>query len=159
VEDLRIETRYGLIFIPSGSFGLITDLNAAKAALKNLYDHLSDDGILVFEAETIHAASKHIGIWRGSAWPREDGQIILANFLDLPFADIICSTICKYELISENHVSTTEFETLKIRLYGPKDLIAMLHSVGFKNVRMIKAFDESAIPDELDEVIVYECKK
>lgn len=40
VEDFKRPEKYNLIFIPSGSFCLITELATVKAALKILYDHL-----------------------------------------------------------------------------------------------------------------------
>ena len=49
VEDLAKTEQYGLIFIPSGSFGHIIDLDTVKKSLKVLYEHLSEDSILVFE--------------------------------------------------------------------------------------------------------------
>src|SRR5262245_34854390 len=52
VAELNIQKKYKLIFIPSGSFGLITDENEAKNALKIFYDLLENGGKLVFEAET-----------------------------------------------------------------------------------------------------------
>ncbi len=41
VEDLERPEQYNLIFIPSGSFCLIIDPDAVKAALKVFYDHLT----------------------------------------------------------------------------------------------------------------------
>jgi SAM-dependent methyltransferase len=159
VEELKKPERYNLIFIPSGSFGLIIDLEETLAALKTFYDHLSDDGILVFEAETLKAKLKQSDIWRASVWLREDGKMIIANFLDLPLSDDIMTSIAKYELIDNNHIIQTEIETYKIRLYDPEQLTQMLTDVGFSNVRTIKAFDKYGIPDENDESIVYECTK
>ena len=52
VEDLKRPEKYSLIYIPSGSFCLIIDIEAIKSAIKTFYDHLSDDGVLLFEGET-----------------------------------------------------------------------------------------------------------
>ena len=65
VEDLKRPEKYNLIFIPSGSFGHIIDLNSVKTALKLLYDHLNNDGILLFEAESSKSVPTQLGIWRG----------------------------------------------------------------------------------------------
>jgi len=159
VGDLKTQKRYELIFIPSGSFGLLIDLDAAKAALKTLYEHLNDDGVLVVEAETLKSVPNQLGIWRASAFSREDGKRIIANFLDLPLTDHVGPTICKYELIDGNQVIQTEIEEFKVRLYDPEHLIEMLKCVGFSYVRTMKAFNMSVAPDENDEVIVYECRK
>jgi SAM-dependent methyltransferase len=55
-EDLAVAKKYNLIFIPCGSFGLITDLEIAKLALKKFYNHLNQNGILLFEGETLKSA-------------------------------------------------------------------------------------------------------
>lgn len=52
VEDLNRTQRYNLIFIPSGSFGHLINYDSVKKSLQVLYDHLNDDGVLLFEAET-----------------------------------------------------------------------------------------------------------
>ncbi|MCK4946045.1 MAG: class I SAM-dependent methyltransferase [Alphaproteobacteria bacterium] len=159
VENLEKLERYSLIFIPSGSFGLIIDLNSARTAIRTFYDHLKDDGILVFEAETLNSASEQVGIWRASVWLKEDGKTIIANFLDLPLADNVSPALCKYELIDDHQIVSTEIENFKVRLYNPEDMIRMIKSVGFREVRMIKAFDRSAAPSENDKSVIYECLK
>jgi SAM-dependent methyltransferase len=55
VEDLKRPEKYNLIFIPSGSFCLIIDPASVISSLKTLYHHLRDDGILLFEGETLKA--------------------------------------------------------------------------------------------------------
>lgn len=159
IEEIKIPEKYQLIFIPSGTFNLILDIQQAKKALKKLYDSLTNDGILVFEAEMFRTASTRPGIWRGTAWTREDGKIVLANFLDLALQNNIGATICRYELIDDNTIIKTEIENFKLRFYDPDKLFAILSEVGFTEIKMIKAFDHSKQPESNDEVVVYECKK
>jgi hypothetical protein len=158
-KRLKIQDNYQLIFIPSGSFGLITDLQEAKNALKIFYELLVNGGTLVFEAETLKAVPAQLGIWRGSMYSREDGKSILANFFDLPMQDNIRSTICRYELVDSNAIIKTEIERLKVRLYESNNLSKMLTAVGFKAIKMIKVFNREEQPDKDDEVVIYECRK
>lgn len=157
VEDLRRPEKYNLIFIPSGSFCLIIDTAVVKAALKTFYDHLSDDGILLFEAETLKAVPP-LEIWRGSVWHKSNGQMIMLSQL-ATMKDNICNSIGKYELVDNNTIAHTEIEELKVRIYDQDSLAELLKGCGFKNIRTIKAFDNTAIPEENDESIVYECRK
>ncbi len=156
VEDLKRPEQYNLIFIPSGSFGLIIDPGAVKAALKVFYDHLANDGILLFEGDT-HKAVPALNVWRGSAWHKPDGQMIMLSQLATMKGNV-CNSIGKYELVNNNSVIHTEIEELKVRIYDPQELIKLLKNCGFK-VRAIKTFDSSAAPDENDEAVVYECRK
>ncbi len=157
-EDLAVAKKYNLIFIPCGSFGLITDLEIAKLALKKFYDHLNVDGILLFEGETLKSLPA-LGVWRGSSWHKEDGSFIIANYVANLVNDI-CVCTQKYELVKNNRIISTEVEEMKIRLYDdPEVLIALLKEVGFKEIKLIKAFDRAMVPGKDDEVIIYECRK
>lgn len=148
---------YSLIFIPSGSFGLITDADEITATLKSFYNHLDDNGVLVFEVETKHAVPE-LGIWRGSKWVRSDGKIILLSTFVFMEGDI-CSYAAKYELVDKNKVIQTEVEEYKIKIYEQSALLLLLKSIGFRDVKIIKAFDRKNSPGDSDESVVYECRK
>lgn len=157
VEDLKRLEKYNLIFIPSGSFCLITDPDAVKSALKIFYDHLTDDGVLLFEGETRNSVPQ-LDIWRGSVWHKPNGEMIILSQL-ATLNGKVCNSIGKYELTFNNRIIHSEIEELKVRIYDPGELTDILNSCGFQNIRILKAFDNAAIPDANDEVIVYECKK
>ncbi len=158
-QDLQQSKTYNMIFIPSGSFGLIIDPDAAMAALKSFYEHLNEDGLLLIEGETLQAVPSLLGVWRGSTWPKPDGAMIMLNTLASLEGDL-CTSVCKYELVEGNNIVRTEVEQIKVRLYDdPAAFVEMLKQVGFRDVRAVKAFDRTAVPGKDDEVIVYECWK
>lgn len=159
IEDLNQSEKYSLIFIPSGSFGLITEKADIQKALKIIFEHLEDKGLFVFEVETRQAVPKELGIWRGSRWPKEDGTLIVLSQLATLDNDV-CYSIGKYDLVDNNCVVQTEVEEYKIRIYQDPSLLRnLLTEVGFSNVRMVKGFDRNASPDEKDDSIVFECRK
>ena len=156
-EDLNRPEKYNLIFIPSGSFCLIIDPVQVEKSLKAIYDHLADGGIFLFEAETLQAVPQQ-GVWRGSVWPKLNGQkIILSQLATLQ--DDICTNLCKYELMEAGNIIHTEIEELKVKIYEQDQLMEMLKSAGFKHIRTLKAFDQSSGPASQDESIIYECRK
>lgn len=148
---------YSLIFIPSGSFGLITGPDEISSTLKAFYDHLDDGGVFVFEVETKNAVPE-LGVWRGSKWLRPDGKMILLSSCASIDGDI-CSSVAKYQLIDKNQVLQTEIEEYKIKIYEPGSLLELLKSLGFRDVKTLKAFDRANSPGDSDESIVYECTK
>ncbi|WP_040534776.1 class I SAM-dependent DNA methyltransferase [Legionella drancourtii] len=159
IEDLNQSEKYSLIFIPSGSFGLITEKADIQKALKIIFEHLEDKGLFVFEVETRQAVPKELGIWRGSRWPKEDGTLIVLSQLATLDNDV-CYSIGKYDLVDNNCVVQTEVEEYKIRIYQDPSLLRnLLTEVGFSNVRMVKGFDRNASTDEKDDSIVFECRK
>ena len=157
IEDLKRPEKYNLIFIPSGSLCLIIDLVQVEKSLKVIYDHLNDGGIFLFEAETMQAVPQE-GIWRGSLWPKTNGQKIILSQLATMQNDI-CTSLCKYELMEAGNIIHTEIEELRVKIYEQDQLMEMLKAVGFKHIRTLKAFDKSSAPTEQDESIVYECRK
>ena len=159
LEDLNRPDKFGLVLIPSGSFGLIVDRAKARDALVRIYDHLRDDGLLVFEADTPFGAPAPTGIWKGSVWPTNDGKTIVCNYLNLPSQDNVSTTLWRYELIDGAQIVRTEIEIMKVRQYTPAHLTSMLIEAGFKNTVAFKAFDRTKCSGESDEVIVYECRK
>jgi hypothetical protein len=110
----------------------------------------------LFEGETLKAVPP-LDVWRGSVWHKPNGQMIILSQLST-MKDNICNSIGKYELIDNNSIIHTEIEELKVRIYDPLELTKILKSCGFK-VRVIKAFEADAAPDENDESIIYECRK
>lgn len=159
IEDLNQSKRYSLIFIPSGSFSLITEEAEILTALKIIYEHLEDKGLFVFEVETQNAVPKELGLWRGSSWLKEDGTSIILSLLANLKQDV-CHSIGKYELIQGHSVIHTEIEEYKIRIYSEPDfLLNQLKETGFREVRLVKAFDRQSKPHPTDESYVFECRK
>ena len=112
---------------------------------------------LSHEVETKHAVPE-LGVWRGSKWLRPDGKMILLSSCASIDGDI-CSSVAKYELIDKNQVIQTEIEEYKIKIYEPGSLLELLKSIGFRDVKILKAFDRSNGPGDSDENVVYECRK
>ena len=120
---------------------------------------MEDKGLFIFEVETRHATPKELGVKRDSRWLKEDGTAILLSQLAI-LDEEICYSLGKYELIDNNRVIQTEVEEYKIRIYeNPAFLLNLLAEVGFSDVRLVKAFDRQASPEETDESIVFECRK
>jgi SAM-dependent methyltransferase len=157
VEDLNRPEKYNLIFIPSGSFCLIIDPLRAEKALKAIYDHLNDDGIFLFELETLSSIPQQ-GIWLSSIWSKPNGQKIILSQL-AEFQGDVCTSLCRYELMEAGKIIQTEIEELRVKIYKEDQLMELLQSAGFKHIRTLKAFDLSMSPSNQDESIVYECRK
>ena len=159
LQDLKTPDRYVLMFIPAGSFGLITQPQDIQHSLEVLYAHLQDQGILLFEIETTYAVSKPIGVWHGVSWPLPNGQKIVASYCPTISSDL-CSVIGRYELVADHHILQTEIEEYHIKLYDSTiNLTKVLNQIGFKSIRFIKAFDKNRQLGKTDAVLVCECIK
>ena len=159
LEEMDRSEKYGFIFIPFGSLGLIPDLKTVHLCLKKIYDHLMEDGLFVFEVETLKSVPDQFNIWDGSVWERADGKTIILSGLPLPLKDNVGTIICRYELVDGNSLIQTEIEKYSIRLYEPGPLKEMLKAVGFRDIKIYKMFDKTKAPDAEDTEMVVECRK
>lgn len=160
VGHLDGKNKYNLIFIPSGSFGHIIEFEEIKKSLENFYENLHENGILLFEAESsLSAPMSQLGIWRGMVCNKPDGNSILISRLS-SIQDNVCYSIDKYELLENNKVVQTEIEKFNVRLYDDRTiLLKILQSIGFREIKILKAHDRSSKSDENDAAFVYECRK
>lgn len=160
VGHLDGKEQYNLIFIPSGSFGHIIGFQDIKKSLENFYENLRDNGILLFEAESsVSAPLSQLGIWRGMVCNKPDGNSILISRLS-NIQDNVCYSIDKYELLENNNIVQTEIEKFNVRLYDDRTiLLKILQDIGFRDIKILKAFNRTASPDDNDAAFIYECKK
>ena len=66
VQDFQSAKRFALIFVPFGSWGLITNLAEARKSLAVMFAHLAKGGTLLLEIETIFS--------RWSEFVKSDGH-------------------------------------------------------------------------------------
>lgn len=160
-ETFFLPGSYELIFIPSGSFCLLTASEQTLQALKFISHHLSDSGKFVFEVETLSAISEAQGIWRANWVDRSDGSKIVLNTLSRfdPLSRIQTS-LCRYELWENNQVSQIEVEDFKLRLYDPEEIELLLQNHGLEIIGKWQAEPYVKVEARSDAaVILYECKK
>jgi hypothetical protein len=159
MQEMSLEKQYALIFIPSGSFGLITDTTQIKNCLKIFYDHLLPGGKFVVEIETLHAVPKNLGLWHGVMREKTDGaKILLSTLPNFDSETQILQTVGRYELIQNTQIMHTEVENLNVRLYQHEEFDNLLVDAGFKDIMRLKAYGH-AESDDTDEVVVYDCTK
>jgi SAM-dependent methyltransferase len=159
LEDVPITQQYSLIFIPDSSFCLFLDIKQITICLQKIYSLLETGGTFVFDVETVYAVPDKVGIWQGKAYKKNDGNIIMCSTLPLPIENNIATVICRYELINQTRVITTEMEYFQIKLYHPTEMDALLKEVGFSQIKKVAAYDHTATPSAYDYTVVYECIK
>lgn len=160
LNEMAFDKKFALIFIPSGSFGLLTDIAEAKLCLKILHDHLLPNGKLLFEVETIHAAPHELGQHQQSSvsTKRNNEKIVLDTVSSYDNKSQIFKTICRYDLMLNNKIVLTEVENFCVRYYQDDEMDKWLPKAGFQVFSRYKAFNHTP-PDTTDEIIIYECIK
>jgi len=151
--------QYKLIFIPSGSFGHIIEIEEVRKTLENFYNALEKNGILVFETETIHALPSNIEA-------KITQEVIVNNhqhiklIREVNIDKEIVDCIDLYELYEGENLIKSEKEFFCVRLYNNPDLLVdLIKQAGFKNIKLIKAYNSNQKPSFNDASIIYECIK
>jgi len=161
LEQLSSERRFGLIFIPSGSFCLLTDETAALSGLVRIRELLAPDARFIVEVERRDKtrSSELSGTWGGRWVTRPDGAKIVLSWLSQYVAPTgISSTLQRYELVKEGRVWAQEFEDLELKLYEPSQFRELLVRAGFARIQALTPYsleplDERSPADAEDGVI------
>lgn len=160
LQTLNVSERYGLIFIPDGSFNLIINIEEIKLCLNKIYEHLEDNGRFVFELVTLKYAKQiEIGTTNNSNAIRPDGKHIYKWVHILPFEGQIANTKSYCELHDKGKVLKIEMEDTRLFLHNPNDIELWLKEIGFRDIKRLKAFDRTQMASIDDPIIVFECIK
>jgi SAM-dependent methyltransferase len=159
-QDFKSDKRYQLIFVPFGSWGLITNIEDSKKSIANLYEHLKQGGKLILEIETTTSVPTQCGVWRRSVNTRDDGSKIALNHIASyrPETQIFKSH-CIYESIVNNKVEKKEEEDFQQYLYRHDELDSILQAANFSVIKKYPAHDPTKPTTKDTPIIIYECVK
>lgn len=160
VQDFESSKRYALIFIPYGSWGLITDLRESKKGLEALYKHLLPGGTLLVEIETVESVPHPCGVLRRGVHSKADGSAIVLNFIASYDQETqLFKSYTRYESVVNNSVQAQEDELFEQYLYRIDEFELLLQEVGFAVIKKYPAFDNTQAVKNDTPIIVYECIK
>jgi SAM-dependent methyltransferase len=160
-ETFQRESTYNLIFIPSGSFGLLIDPEQVSQALSFITNSLNSGGKFIVEIETLKTNQQLQGIWRGRWASRPDNsKIVLSALSQFDSSTKIETVLCRYELWEMNEISQIEVEEFPVKHYEPNEIEDLLNLHGLTIAGKWQAEPHSGKKgDDTDEVILYECVK
>ena len=152
-EETALTRQFALVFIPSGSFGLVTDPSKVREGLTRLRALMLPGAKLVLEAERPVGKESFSFPWSaGGLVQRPDGSSILTSWSGRYDAEErVKYSWGRYELIDANgRLCETELQQFDIRYYEPDELEQLLVSVGFVHPRRYQpcTFREPAHADE-----------
>lgn len=159
-ETFSSPLSYNLIYIPSGSFSLLTERSQVHQALQLMTRQLASNGRLVLEIETPHARTLHPHAWQATWCYTQEGDKIIHNFVAHYNANTqIQTSLHRYELWSGNAIIHTEIEELNLRLYAPVEIERILHEYGLSIIdKRIPYINNRELHPESD-TLLYECVK
>lgn len=150
LDSLASDRRFGLIFIPSGSFCLITNEAAALAGLVRVRELLEPNGRFIVEVERRDRSrySELSGTWGGRWVTRPDGAKIVINWLSQYVAPTgISSSLHRYDLLKDGRLLAQEFEDFELKLYEPSEFRGLLERAGFTQIQVLTPYSLAPVDD------------
>ena len=138
-SDFISQKKYKTIFVPRGTFCLITDYNLAKNCLKNYAMSLELGGTLLLETFVPWngIVSSKEKIWKiGSKVTDENsGETFIYSYCEsFDLSEQIRSVLGKYELFADGELVASRLDNVKSRWYGINEIKLMLQEAGFSKV-------------------------
>lgn len=160
LEALSLPRQFGLIFIPSGSFSLLTEERDVIQSLKQVHEALLPGGCFVVEVERAGFINPSLsGAWEGRWMVRPDGSQLIHSWLQqYSGVEGIARAIHRYELVSGGKLVATEFEDFAVKHYELDAFARLLENAGFVEIRCFKPY-ERCPPSADDEGLVFECRR
>jgi ubiquinone/menaquinone biosynthesis C-methylase UbiE len=147
MQALELARRYQTIYIPCGSFVLLTDRNDAWEALRRFYAHLEPGGMLVFNVFWPFTPGEPLsdnpngsdGEW-GSLFDHTlpDGRVMKQHVKREKIDRVEQLLLAKrrYQLYEEDQLVAEEVFDSNERWYFKQEMILMLEKVGFKDIEV-----------------------
>ena len=159
LQDLELPRQYGYIFIPAGSFGLLTRPEDAREGLRRLYRHLLPGGKLMLEIETTFTQLEAPGEWHEWRHTRPDGaELVFSALPTYTRKTQIQHGIHRYQLFMNGQLIESDVEHFLLRLYEPDKLRGLLEDTGFTDIRATKEYTDTLIEGN-EPVVVFCCYK
>jgi len=160
LQELECARAPSLVFIPSGSFGLLLDDALVRTALARVHRQLAPGGTFLVEAELQQPPQPELsGVWGGRWVERpEGGRIILSWLVQYSGAPNVTTNLHRYELVEDGKLIATHFEELRVRSYEPREFGNLLEAAGFREIEALKPYSREPW-DDSDDAVVFSARK
>jgi hypothetical protein len=146
---LSLPRKYGYIFIPEGSFSLITSEAVVLKSLNSFYEHLLPKSKLAIEVFTPKAGIK-AGGRKTKDWFRVSETTFLSVSRETSYdpGKQIQRCISRYEMVKEGYFPEEQFETIEIRLYQIEQFRSLLDKAGFSFITVEGTHENNRLESE-----------
>lgn len=169
LQDLVCRRAPSLVFIPSGSFGLLIDDAEVRAALARVHHVLAPAGTFLVEAELLQpSALETSGVWGGRWVERPDGaKLILSWLSQYSGAPNVTTSLHRYELVKDGQLLAVEYDDFRVRSYAAEEFRGLLRNAGFEDIQSFRPYERQANADApendpsepSEEALVFCCRK
>ncbi len=158
IQELTLPRDYGLIFIPSGSFGLITGHEDITESLKRIYDCLMPGGKLMLELMTSYQIQLGEISEKREVIRNDSSKILLTATTCFDEMSRLQFIKCDYQNLENEKVTHEETECIKLRLYKTNEFSDLLRYTGFSDIEALTPYTKETATEQ-DDVVLFRCKK
>ncbi len=160
LQTFEVTRKLGLVFIPSGSFGLLIEQAAVQQSLQRVFAALLPGGTFLVEVERLLDRPPEVsGNWGGRWVERPDGaKLILSWLSQYSGAPNISQSLHRYELVKNGQLLEVEYEDFRVRCYDKDEFAALLSAAGFSDIHALRPY-EGCPADDSDEAFVFSARR
>lgn len=154
-QDMRTlnlnKSKYDAVVSFCDGINYIIEEEDLGAVFENVYKHLNDEGIFIFDISTEYKLKNTLG-QNTFAETSEDSAYIWENYYDER------TRILEFDLnifIEEDEMYTRHFESHRQKAHRSDELCSKLEEIGFKNIKVYGSIDFS--PEKEDSERIYIC--
>lgn len=158
LQNMTIKKKYGLVMIPSGSFGLIIDDKDIMDSLKNISSVLYPGGKLILEIETPCKSDPGEMINRREVVNNENIKIEFSSKSEYDKNLNILTTDYIYRKYKMGKLTEQESETICKRHYKVDEFSTLLIKAGFTQILSLIPYSDLEAKND-DENVLFSCIK
>ena len=155
MQELALNGPYRTLFIPAGSFQLLSERAEAMAALQRFWAILEPGGELLLTLAVPWRDFAVERLWRlRRSGVRPDGATVLIHEAsNTDRVEQIQQLSLQYEVFQEGTLVQSQLRTHRLRWYHKHEFVMMLESVGFREITMRCGYDERETVDPEADMI------
>ncbi len=156
MESFSLDTEYGAIIIPTGTFLLLHEREKSIAALKNFHKHLNHGGKLI--VDVFLQTDITLGKVSTKTWELENGDIITLEdkIVQVDYINQFTVGHNRYEKWRNGTLIQSELEKFPLRWYGVEEFKTILELVGFENIVISSGYEYGKYPVTHGHPITFE---
>lgn len=154
MEHLDLPRSYRIIFVPSSSFQLVTDIKAARQTMTRFYQHLESGGVLIMPFMLIwEAGTPRQTDWEpdGEVERPEDGALIRRwSRARYDVQDQLEHTETRYEVSLDGEIILSEYHSRSpaTRWYTQDQARELYQQAGFTDLEVYREFSHEPALEE-----------
>ncbi|WP_078579274.1 class I SAM-dependent methyltransferase [Salipaludibacillus agaradhaerens] len=156
MASFSIDTKYEAIVVPTGTFLLLHKREDSIKALKNFYNHLTNDGRLILDI----SLQTDLSVDKVSTrtWESRNGDIITleTKVVEVDYINQYTISHNRYEKWANSELIQTELERFPLRWFGIEEFKMLLENMGFDDIVISADYKYGQYPTDSSEMITFE---